>query len=98
MPEVLCYSGYYETGIAEVWEMIDRYFEFVKANGHFEAKRQQQARYWMYETINEKLRNHFYNDADVAALLEDREKRVLANQQSSFIAARDVLDFYFKKL
>lgn len=98
MPEVLCYSGYYETGIAEVWEMIDRYFEFVKANGHFEAKRQQQARYWMYETINEKLRNHFYNDADVAALLEDREKRVLANQQSSFTAARDVLDFYFKKI
>lgn len=98
MPEVLCYSGYYEIGIAEVWEMIDRYFEFVKANGHFEAKRQQQARYWMYETINEKLRNHFYNDADVAALLQDREKRVLANQQSSFIAARDVLDFYFKKL
>ena len=98
MPEVLCYSGYYETGIAEVWEMIDRYFEFVKANGHFETKRQQQARYWMYETINEKLRNHFYNDADVAALLEDREKRVLANQQSSFIAARDVLDFYFKKI
>ncbi|MBR5331711.1 MAG: methylmalonyl Co-A mutase-associated GTPase MeaB [Muribaculaceae bacterium] len=98
MPEVLCYSGYYETGIAEVWEMIDRYFDFVKENGHFEAKRQQQARYWMYETINEKLRNHFYNDADVAALLEDREKRVLANQQSSFTAARDVLDFYFKKL
>ena len=98
MPEVLCYSGYYETGIAEVWEMIDRYFEFVKANGHFEQKRQQQARYWMYETINEKLRNHFYNDADVAALLQDREKRVLANQQSSFTAARDVLDFYFKKL
>ena len=98
MPEVLCYSGYYETGIAEVWEMIDRYFEFVKANGHFEAKRHQQARYWMYETINEKLRNHFYNDADVAALLDDREKRVLANQQSSFTAARDVLDFYFKKI
>ena len=52
----------------------------------------------MYETINEKLRNHFYNDADVAALLDDREKRVLANQQSSFTAARDVLDFYFKKI
>ena len=46
----------------------------------------------MDETINEKLRNHFYNDADVAALLNDREKRVLANQQSSFTAARDVLD------
>ncbi|MBR6640276.1 MAG: methylmalonyl Co-A mutase-associated GTPase MeaB, partial [Muribaculaceae bacterium] len=98
MPEVLCYSGYYELGIAEVWEMIDRYFEFVKGNGYFERKRQEQARYWMYETINEKLRNHFYNNPDVATLLNDKEQRVLNNQQSSFTAARDVLDFYFKTL
>jgi LAO/AO transport system kinase len=98
MPEVLCYSGYYELGITEVWEMIDRYFEFVKGNGYFERKRQEQARYWMYETINEKLRNHFYNNPDVASLLNDEEQRVLNNQQSSFTAARDVLDFYFKTL
>ena len=98
MPEVLCYSGYYEIGIPEVWEMIDRYFTFIKENGYFERKRQEQARYWMYETINEQLRNHFYNNEDVDALLIDKERRVLGNQQSSFTAARDVLDFYFKKL
>ena len=45
IPEVLCYSGYYDLGIAEVWEMIDRYFKFVKDNGYFERKRQEQARY-----------------------------------------------------
>ncbi len=98
MPEVLCYSGYYELGIPEVWEMIDRYFDFVKGNGYFERKRQEQARYWMYETINEQLRNHFYNNPDVATLLDDKEQRVLDNRQSSFTAARDVLDFYFKDL
>ncbi len=95
IPEVLCYSGYYELGIAEVWEMIGRYFDFVIKNGHFERKRQQQARYWMYETIDEQLRRHFYNNPDVAALLSDKEQRVLSNRQSSFTAARDVLDFYF---
>ena len=98
MPEVLCYSGYYEIGIPEVWEMIDRYFAFIKENGYFERKRQEQARYWMYETINEQLRNHFYNNEDVDVMLADKERRVLGNQQSSFTAARDVLDFYFKKL
>lgn len=98
MPEVLCYSGYYELGIPEVWEMIDRYFEFIKKNGYFERKRQEQAQYWMYETINEQLRNNFYNNADVSALLADKEQRVLDNRQSSFTAARDVLDFYFKSL
>lgn len=95
MPEVLCYSGYYDLGIEEVWDMIDRYFAFVTENGYFERKRQEQARYWMYETIDEQLRNHFYHNPEVKALLELKEKRVLDNQQSSFTAARDVLDFYF---
>lgn len=97
MPEVLTYSGYYELGIPEVWDMIDRYFEFVKSNGSFETRRRQQARYWMYETINEQLRNHFYNDPEVERMLADKEMRVLSNRQSSFTAARDVLDHYFNR-
>ncbi|MDE5658179.1 MAG: methylmalonyl Co-A mutase-associated GTPase MeaB, partial [Muribaculaceae bacterium] len=96
-PEVLTYSGYYELGIAEVWDMIDRYFAFVKENGYFERKRMQQARYWMYETIDSRLRSNFYNDPDIAAMLADREQLVLSNRQSSFIAARDILDYYFNK-
>ncbi|MCM1349215.1 MAG: methylmalonyl Co-A mutase-associated GTPase MeaB [Firmicutes bacterium] len=95
-PEVLTYSGYYELGIAEVWDMIDRYFAFVKENGYFEQRRLQQVRYWMYETIDEQLRRHFYDNPEVAALLADKEQRVLSNRQSSFTAARDVLDLYFR--
>ena len=98
IPEVLCYSGYYGLGIEEVWDMIDRYFKFVTENGYFERKRQEQARYWMFETINEQLRNHFYNNPEVDAMLREKEARVLNNQQSSFTAARDVLDFYFSKV
>lgn len=97
MPEVLTYSGYYELGIPEVWDMIDRYFAFVDGNGYFERKRSEQARYWMYETINEQLRSHFYNDPEIAQMLEEKEGRVLANMQSSFTAARDVLDTYFSR-
>lgn len=95
MPEVLTYSGYYELGIEEVWDMVDRYFEFVEANGYFERKRSEQARYWMYETINEQLRAHFYNNPEVEKMLAEREVRVLNNTQSSFTAARDILDYYF---
>ena len=97
MPEVLTYSGYYELGIAEVWEMIDRYFAFVKANGYFQKKRTQQSRYWMYETINEQLRQRFYNDPGVQELLADNERRVLDNRLSSFVAARNVLDYYYSQ-
>ncbi len=98
VPEVHCYSGYYELGVPEMWSMIDRYFEYVKSTGYFEHKRNEQAKYWMIESIDEQLRNHFYHMPEVAALLEQKELRVLNNEQSSFTAAKDVLDFYFERL
>ncbi|MEA4918466.1 methylmalonyl Co-A mutase-associated GTPase MeaB [Proteiniphilum sp.] len=99
IPKVLTYSGYYNLGIAEVWEMVHKYIDFVKANGYFDRKRNEQAKYWMYETINEQLRNSFYRNPEIAALLEKLEGDVLSNRKSSFIAAREALDlFYSKKL
>ncbi|MDE7386085.1 MAG: methylmalonyl Co-A mutase-associated GTPase MeaB, partial [Muribaculaceae bacterium] len=96
-PEVLTYSGYFELGIPEVWDMIDRYFDYVIANGYFERRRREQARYWMYETIDEQLRSRFYNNPEIEAMLAQREAAVLDNRLSSFIAARDVLQYYFSK-
>ena len=98
LPEVMTYSGYYELGIDRVWDMIDRYFAHVRANGYFEAKRRQQEKYWMRATINEQLLARFYNDDDVQRLLEAKEQMVLGNQQSSFIAASEVLKFYYDKM
>lgn len=94
-PEVLTYSGYYEIGIPEVWDMIDRYFDFVTDNGYFTRRRRQQAKYWMRETIDEKLRSHFYHDPAIASMLSNLETEVLENRQSSFTAANSVLDSYF---
>ncbi len=94
-PEVLTYSGYFELGIVEVWDMIDRYFKFVNESGYFDAKRRQQARYWMYETIDEQLKANFYGDPDIAAMLSKLDHDVETNRRSSFLAARDVLQRYF---
>ena len=95
MPEVLTYSGYYEIGIPEVWDMIYRYFDFVKKNGYFEEKRRQQEKYWMYESINEHLKAHFYNNPVIEEMLAAKQKLVLEAKQSSFMAAADVLNYYF---
>ena len=65
------------------------------ANGYFELKRSRQARYWMYETINERLRANFYNDEQVQRMLAEAESRVLANRQTSFAAASQVLAAYY---
>lgn len=97
-PEVVTYSGYYELDIDKVWDMIDRYFEFTEQNGYFLRKRNEQSRYWMTETIEEQLRSRFYHTPGIRELLEQKEMRVLGNEQSSFTAAGDVLDFYFSSL
>ena len=98
VPEVVTYSGYYDLDVDKVWDMVDRYFEYVQKTGYFTEKRNRQAKYWMLETIDERLRTSFYLMPEVKALLEQKELRVLNNEQSSFTAAHDLLDFYFEKL
>lgn len=97
-PQVLTYSGYYGLNIDKVWNMIDLYFEFVHKNGYFEEKRRQQEKYWMYETINEHLRTNFYNNPEIEKLLDIKQEMVLGNKQSSFVAAADVLNYYYKHI
>lgn len=95
-PQVLTYSGYYEIGIKEIWDMVGKYIHFVKTNGYFQHRRNEQARYWLYETINEQLKWQFYNNKAVKNALIESEKAVLSNKISSFAAAKQVLDSYLK--
>ncbi|MDH6308794.1 LAO/AO transport system kinase [Dysgonomonas sp. PFB1-18] len=97
-PQVLTYSGYYEIGIDEVLKMVDDYIAFVKQNGYFDRRRNEQSRYWMYETINEKLKSNFYNNEQVQKELKACEEQVLNSRISSFAAAGKVLDMYFKQI
>lgn len=95
-PKVLTYSGFYSLRIKEIWDMIDEYVDFVKKNGYFDYKRNSQAKYWMYETINEQIKSHFYNNVEVKEKLLESEKLVLDSKTSSFAAAKQILDIYFK--
>jgi LAO/AO transport system kinase len=97
-PEVLCYSGFYGIGIKEIWDMVYRYVDFVKANGYFDYRRAEQAKYWMYESINESLRNSFFQNPSIEKMLELEEKAVLRGEKTSFVAAKQLLDTYFALL
>ncbi|MGN0221487.1 MAG: methylmalonyl Co-A mutase-associated GTPase MeaB [Prevotella sp.] len=96
-PQVLCYSGFYGIGIREIWDMVYKYIDFVKENGYFEYRRNEQAKYWMYETVNEHLRNHFYNNSEMQQRLKMAEQQVLTGSKTSFMAAADLLNAYYKR-
>jgi LAO/AO transport system kinase len=78
--------------------MIYEYVDFVKGNGYFNYRRNEQSKYWMYETINEQLRLKFYNNPAIRQQLQDAERTVLAGQQTSFVAAQQLLDSYYNNL
>ena len=78
--------------------MIYEYVDFVKGNGYFEFRRNEQSKYWMYESINEHLRLNFYNNPLIKAQLKASEQTVLAGLKTSFVAAQDLLDLYFDQL
>lgn len=97
-PPVLTYSGFYGLGIKEIWDMIDEYRHFAQDSGYFYEKRQKQAKWWMYESINEALKNSFYNNPTVKGEIPLTEKQILSDQLSSFVGAQKLLDAYFESL
>ena len=97
-PKVYTCSAVAATGLEEVWKGVEEFLDHIQANGYFRHNRNRQNKYWMYESINEVLRNSFYHDPAVEARVAGYEKRVLEDKISSFIAAKELLDIYFKDL
>ena len=95
-PKVLTCSASLKTGISEIWDQIEDYKELTKQNGYFAAKRNQQATFWMHETIQEQLRRDFYDDPVIKAKIKDLEKLVLEDKLSSFMAAGELLQLHSK--
>lgn len=95
-PEVLVYSGFYDIGIKEVWDMVVAYVDRVKKNGVFDERRNKQLKYWMYETIEESLRTRFYGSEGMSEMLSRYEQLVYAGKMTSFAAAASVLEAFDK--
>lgn len=95
-PTAVTCSAVEGNGVRDVWKMVEDYVTFIKRNGYFRRQRTQQAKYWMYETINQRLLDSFYHNPQIEALIEPTEEKVLNNQLSSFIAAHNLLDTYFE--
>ena len=78
--------------------MIFDYIDKVKENGYFQYRRNQQSKYWMYESINEQLRNSFFYNPHIKKLLPEVENNVLIGKKTSFVAAQELLNNYFADL
>ena len=91
-PQVRTCSSLYNTGISEIWEMVEEYSSFVTGNSYIKKRRLDQSKYWMYETIKEGIYNHVFNDPVMQQELEKYEKVISEGRMTSFMAATSILN------
>ncbi|QLG47290.1 methylmalonyl Co-A mutase-associated GTPase MeaB [Costertonia aggregata] len=95
IPKVLTCSALNATGTDEIWEIIDTYIAENKKNDYFTIKRNQQNMYWLEQTLDDRLKNQFYQSKKVRSLLDTMTQNVLEHKVSPFRAAEELLKSYW---
>ncbi|WP_053991203.1 methylmalonyl Co-A mutase-associated GTPase MeaB [Mangrovimonas sp. TPBH4] len=90
-PTVTKASALHNTGIETVWENILNYRDLVASNGYFIKNRNHQKIQWMYDTINEELKQLFYGSEAIANQLPKLESQIISSQISPVKAAEDMI-------
>jgi len=94
-PKVDVCSARTKTGIVKVWETINEYVDFTRANGYFDQRRKDQLDLLMYDAINEGLKSDFYANQKVKQQLPKLISMLRNDQVSSYVAAQKLIDLYF---
>ena len=82
----LC-SAYTHEGVVELWNSVMEYVTFTKSNGYFYQKRQQQNLRILHETIENGLRDRFYNAPGMEQRIQQISQDILTNKISAYQAA-----------
>ena len=90
-PKVSLCSALKQEGISEVWKMIKDYIESTTFNHYFETNRNNQNKFWLLQTIEERLKSSFYNSAKIKAELQSQIDLVEAGKTTPFVAAEYLL-------
>ena len=88
IPEVKTCSALQNSGLVEVWEMIEKYVRHTQANGYFEINRKAQNLNWMKENISALIEHEFYSNDAVKTSLPEITKKVKDGSLPALNAAR----------
>ncbi len=94
VPGVLLASALQDKGIKEVMAKIDEFEKLTKKNGFYSQNRKEQEKFWLTETINRYILDHFYSQSGVEALLKEMKSRMMNNEITAFEAAEIILNKY----
>ena len=93
-PQVIQLSALLGRGVDAFWTEVSRFRELQTGNGQLAARRQQQARAWMWERIDAGLKQRFRAHPQVRHQLDETTRQVLAGELPPSTAARQLLDLF----
>ena len=64
----------------------------VKENQFFQHKRQEQNKFWLLQTINDRLKANFYQQKEIKIQLKQQLKAIENNETTPFVAANFLLN------
>jgi len=91
-PQVIQISALHGHGVDTFWSAVSEFKRLQTANGRLSARRQQQARAWMWERIDAGLKQRFRDHPQVREILESTTRAVLDGQLPASTAARQLLE------
>lgn len=95
-PRVVTTSALERHGIDEVWQMIIEFESKLKEGGFWEARRKEQLRNWMVESIHQGLLQDFHANEAVQSEYSDLERDVVLGKFSPFQAAKRLVHIFRK--
>ena len=87
-PKVLMASALHNSGIEEINAMIAQYISLTKENNYFNNKRNAQNKFWLLATIEQQLKNNFYNNPKIKNALAKEIDDLEKGKTTPFIAAK----------
>ncbi len=90
-PVVSTASALKNTGIDKIWNEIEKYGVLVSENGYFIKNRNHQQIQWMYNNINEELKQLFYGSKNIKSHLKILEKDIVIAKISPVKAAEKII-------
>jgi len=86
-PKVSICSAIQNEGISEIWELIESYIELTKKNLFFKNKRTEQNKFWLMQTIEDRLKSDFFTNKKIKEALNIQLQRIESNETTPFAAA-----------
>ena len=91
VPPVLAVSAIECTGLDQVWDQIQAYYQALTDTGELGNRRANQQVRWMWSMVDERIREHLREHSAVAELVADLEQKVAASQVTPAAAADQIL-------